>query len=136
MAGGTGRIKRPRPVNWPVSPKSGEVSFGKVVSQRGIYIRAASNLLDSYGAANGGGYSANSSDKRGAKQAGCTVAFLQIPTEPALSTQMQIGRRLHKCRPAAMQMSGPTSSNADSLRLNLFPSCPLMPQLILWPHGV
>jgi len=35
--------------------------------------------------------------------------FLQMPTEPALSTQTRTGRKRQYCRPALMQISGPTS---------------------------
>jgi hypothetical protein len=61
--------------------------------------------------------------------------FLQMPTEPALSTQTRTGRKRQYCRPALMQISGPTSSRADNWLLSRFPSSALIPKLMRLPHG-
>jgi hypothetical protein len=61
--------------------------------------------------------------------------FSQILTEPALSTQIWTAVPLQEAKLAATQMSGPTSSSADSFRLNFFPSVCFTPQLIFRGQG-
>ncbi len=61
--------------------------------------------------------------------------FHQMPTEPALSTQIRTGRPLHVAWSADTQISGPTSSRADIFLHSLRPSVCFAPELIFRPQG-
>jgi hypothetical protein len=56
--------------------------------------------------------------------------FFQTPIDPELSTHTLTGQRLQYLRPALMQMSGPSSSRADSFLLKRLPSEARMPLLM------
>ena len=61
--------------------------------------------------------------------------FLQMPTHPALSTQMRTGQRRQCCRPALTHMRGPTNSRADNFRLMRLPSAAFTLLFIRGLHG-
>ncbi len=74
-----------------------ESALRQLIGEFGTGVGTAGFFFDSDGAAGGVGYCVDCHDEGGAKAAACAVAFCQMPTDPALSTQMRTGKPRHTC---------------------------------------